>query len=522
MQFHNASCLLRVLSAQVEVDPTYAEHFDEMERAMRAAATGRRTRRCVKEVARTADAEILLTWVKECSYNNAWAWVTTALRQNRINIKPKLWPVAAPSSTASGSHDAPGAPPVAPALGDSPAGPARNPKRKAAGCRRGRQGAKRLKLWGSGWLRLRPRPQQPQSQAVESDHSDIAEEGAPPGGCLDDESSPPSPRWLLQKILAKSNGLSKKPRGLGMQSLPDQLASGSLLGEGSFAHTYRYRQHTLGDIALKVFKNRSDVEDFMSEVDFMTKFDHPNIVKCLDVVVCKKLGIIMPYGGECLHHRVKACDYHARVRWHSKVALTSQLMAAVAYMHGHDVIHTDLKPANTVVDAEGHLVVIDLGACVVDRPDHRHLWLPRFDQPEIPCGTIWYRAPETLLGWTHIRKGVDVWAAGCTIWEIWVGSTLFKAWTRPTMLKKILAQLGLPKGDALSWVRTLPNWRRELSAYGTQKREMSWKQRLALACPSKAHGHWLDQLLQLMPSDRASAGSARASLARLPEVEVQL
>ena len=198
-------------------------------------------------------------------------------------------------------------------------------------------------------------------------------------------------------------------------------------------------------------------------------------------------------------------------------ALTSQLMEAVAYMHGQDVIHTDLKPMNVVVDAEdSHLVVIDLGGCVVDRPDHRHLWLPRFRQAVVPCGTLWYRAPETLLGWADIQRGVDIWAAGCTIWEIWVGSPLFKAMTPHAVLKKILAQLGLPKGDTLSFFHTLPNWRRELS--GCRKEPMRWKQRSAIACPSKDHGHWLDQLLRLAPNERVSAGSMQAALACLPEV----
>ena len=265
---------------------------------------------------------------------------------------------------------------------------------------------------------------------------------------------------------------------------------------------------------MKVMKLR-EVEDFMGEVDFMAKFDHPNVVKCLDVVVCKRLAIIMPYGGETLRHRVEAGNKGPLPSW---LALTTQLMGAIAYLHGHDVIHTDLKPMNIVINAEDHLVVIDLGSCVVDRPDHRPGWLPRFDKPEVPCGTLWYRAPETLLGWKHIQKAVDVWAAGCTVWEIWVGSTLFKAWTQNTVVKKILGQIGLAKGDSASFFHTLPNWRRELKTHAAQVRPMSWKQRLAHACPSKAHAAWLQQLLTLLPTKRPPAEGALASLACVPEV----
>ena len=243
----------------------------------------------------------------------------------------------------------------------------------------------------------------------------------------------------------------------------------------------------------------------------MASLDYPNIVCCLDVVVCKRLGIVMPYGGETLRQRIKTHGGQIP-NW---LPLTSQLMGAVAYLHANDVIHTDLKPMNAVVDTEDHLVVIDLGSCVVDRRDHRHLWLPRFEKlPVIPCGTIWYRAPETLLGWAHIHKSVDIWAAGCTIWEMWVGSTLFNAYTQTGMLKKIFSQLGLPKkgDDALGFFLTLPNWRRDLSQCGAARRPMSWKQRLAISCPSKAYGHWLAEMLALLPTDRPSADSGQAAL----------
>ena len=467
-----------------------------------------RRKKVVKSITRTGALTLVLSWIRECSYNNVYSWVTSALQQMPRSIQYQIYPCAAPKSTASA--DKPGAAPALHSvpLGDAPADPVENPKRKLSG-RQPRPNLKRPR-WSVG--ALRPPPQSKQSEAPELDVA--AAEGASPE--VIDVSPLPSPLWLLQKILAKTDGLSKKPRGLHMQELPDSFANQQLIGEGSYAVTYRYRQHTLGDIALKVLKRGPDIEDFMSEVDFMAVFRHPNIVKCLDVVVRPKLlAIVMPYGGQSLRERLKASTgTGALPNWS---ALTSQFMAAVAYLHGQDVIHTDLKPMNVVVDSEDHLVVIDLGSCVVDRHDHRHLWLPRFaKQVDVPCGTIWYRAPETLLGWADIHKEVDIWAAGCTIWEIWVGSTLFKAWHRTTMIKKILAQLGPPKGDALSFFIKLPNWRRDMRAI--RKEPMTWKQRLVISCPTKAHGHWLEQLLRLSPGDRTSASSSQAAMWNLPEV----
>ena len=84
------------------------------------------------------------------------------------------------------------------------------------------------------------------------------------------------------------------------------------------------------------------------------------------------------------------------------------------------------------------------------------------------------------------------------------------------MIKKILAQLGPPKGDALSFFIKLPNWRRDMRAI--RKEPMTWKQRLVISCPTKAHGHWLEQLLRLSPGDRTSASSSQAAMWNLPEV----
>ena len=509
MQFHHASCLLCVLSAQVAVAPTHAQHFDGLERVLRAASDlGRK--KCIKDITRI-QGKLIVTWLKECTYNNVCAWVKSALKEAQLHVRGEVWPCGAPRRAACGSADNPGAPPAAAPRRRGPPLLGAAPKRKASARWLGQRG--KLPRWSSGVLR--PRPAQLQAEGAAA--SDAAE-GAGPAASGDASSpAPPKhPRWFLHKILAKSDGLHKKPRGLGMQSVPDLFANATLLGEGAFAHTYRYAHHELGDVALKVLKRRDEVEDVLAEVDFMTNFDHPNIVKCLDVVVCKKWAIIMPYGGETLHYWVHRPEWGV-IPWPQRLSLTSQLVAAVAYMHGLHVLHTDLKPCNIVLDAsEDHLVVIDLGSCVVDLPDHRQLWLPRFDQPEIPCGTLFFRAPETLLGWKDIRAGVDIWATGCTIWEIWVGSTLFKAWTRPAMVKKIFSQTGLPVGDALSFYLTLPNWRRELKAYGTGKESLSWKRRMSHVGPSKAHGFWLDQLLRLVPSQRPSADDLEAGLARLP------
>ena len=83
-----------------------------------------------------------------------------------------------------------------------------------------------------------------------------------------------------------------------------------------------------------------------------------------------------------------------------------QLFKGVAHCHSHGVLHRDLKPQNLLLVKDKELLKIaDLGlgrAFTVPLKSYTH---------EIV--TLWYRAPEVLLGSTHYSTGVDMWSVGC-------------------------------------------------------------------------------------------------------------
>lgn len=86
-----------------------------------------------------------------------------------------------------------------------------------------------------------------------------------------------------------------------------------------------------------------------------------------------------------------------------------QLLRATDYLHKNGIMHRDLKPANVLVTKTGTLKLADFGLA-------RQLLPGRLYTNAV--ATIWYRAPELLLGSVTYGTKIDLWSVGCILVEL--------------------------------------------------------------------------------------------------------
>src|SRR3954470_18060048 len=111
-----------------------------------------------------------------------------------------------------------------------------------------------------------------------------------------------------------------------------------------------------------------------------------------------------------------------------------QLLRGIAYCHHHRVLHRDLKPQNLLINREGELKLADFGLA-------RAFGIPvRNYTHEVV--TLWYRAPDVLLGSRKYSTSVDIWSVGCIFAEMVNARPLFPGASDADQLVKIFKILG--------------------------------------------------------------------------------
>lgn len=137
-----------------------------------------------------------------------------------------------------------------------------------------------------------------------------------------------------------------------------------------------------------------------------------------------------------------------------------QLFDGLAYLHSHRILHRDLKPQNILIDHEGHIKLADFGLS-------RCFMIPvRAYTHEVV--TLWYRAPELLLGSKLYGPAVDVWSLACIMSEIVSKTALFPGDSEIDQIYKVFKICGTPNEDTWPGCSTLPDFRKTFPVWQPQ------------------------------------------------------
>ena len=131
-----------------------------------------------------------------------------------------------------------------------------------------------------------------------------------------------------------------------------------------------------------------------------------------------------------------------------------QIIKATDFLHSHKILHRDLKPQNILVKEGNFLVKLaDFGLSRVYsipiRPYTREVL------------TLWYRAPEMMLGMCNYSTGLDIWSIGCMFGELFLKKPLFVGDSEIDQLFKIMQVFGTFNEDILPGYKSFPFYNQE-------------------------------------------------------------
>ncbi|GFQ74667.1 cyclin-dependent kinase 1, partial [Trichonephila clavata] len=229
------------------------------------------------------------------------------------------------------------------------------------------------------------------------------------------------------------------------------------IGEGTYGVVYKGKHKKTGRIvALKKIRIENEDEGVPStalrEISTLKELKHPNIVGLLDVLMQEsRLYLVFEFLSMDLK---KYLDSIPNGQFMEKALVKSylyQIIDGILYCHRRRILHRDLKPQNLLIDQKGAIKIADFGLA-------RAFGVPvRVYTHEVV--TLWYRAPEVLLGSPRYSTPVDVWSVGCIFAEMANKSPLFRGDSEIDQLYRIFRTLGTPNEDIWPGVTELPDFK---------------------------------------------------------------
>jgi serine/threonine protein kinase len=282
-----------------------------------------------------------------------------------------------------------------------------------------------------------------------------------------------------------------------------KITVGAKIGQGGYGKIHRCKDADGCVLAAKCIATSADGAGLPSlmESSIMSVINHPHINRALHIHAnSSTLYLFQELAISDLSQYIQKnrCDFQTIKRW------IHNILQAVYCLHKQDIIHGDIKASNILVYSDGNVKLSDF--TLSSRMD----WI-RDNNRYYNCCTSTHRPLEVWLG-KKWGLSVDIWALGCTLFEIIYSRSLFPY--QPVLEHEVFCTLDKRARDNLfkdRAVNTLLDWGKQ------QKMEVPIPLRpvdfISAVLPEEFHNPQYRELnalilsmLRLNPEDRPSIG----------------
>ena len=231
------------------------------------------------------------------------------------------------------------------------------------------------------------------------------------------------------------------------------------LGEGAYGTVYLAEDSKNNNIkvALKQLKGGTVEEGVpiscLREISLLKELSHINIVKLMDVIhLNSSITLVFEYVETDLKELLKK-NQNKPLPPKLYKSLLYQLLKGIHNIHKMKILHRDIKSENLLISKDNVLKITDFGLA-------RGYGLPikNFRNDVV---SLWYRAPDILLGNEQYERSVDMWSIGCIFGEMITGSIFFKGFSENDQLRKIFEILGTPNEKWYKFYMEYPGWEKQ-------------------------------------------------------------
>ncbi|TYJ43603.1 hypothetical protein E1A91_A03G164300v1 [Gossypium mustelinum] len=189
-----------------------------------------------------------------------------------------------------------------------------------------------------------------------------------------------------------------------------------VLGDGGFGTVYFGKLRDGREVAIKRLyqHNYRRHEQFMNEVEILTRLRHKNLVSLYGCTSRRSRELILVYefvpNGTVADHLHGDHAQSGLPAWPVRMSIAIETATALAYLHASDIIHRDVKTNNILLDENFSVKVADFGLSRLFPNDVTHI-------STAPQGTPGYVDPEYHQCYQLTEKS-DVYSFGVVLIEL--------------------------------------------------------------------------------------------------------